>query len=56
MKIIREKAKCHDSKHYVIEKDFQKEKRKVEELHRDLEKHERMPMAEAHPIPALRHK
>lgn len=51
-------GKHYNSKkeHYVVEKDFQKEKKKVAELHKELLEHERMPMSEAHPIPALRHK
>jgi len=56
MKITREKAKCNDPKHYVIEKDFQKEMKKVHELNKELKEHERMPLSEAHPIPSLRHK
>jgi hypothetical protein len=56
MKVTREKSKQAEPTHYVVEKDFQKEKKKVAELHRELKEHERMSMAEAHPIPALRHK
>jgi len=56
MKVTREKSKCNDPKHYVIEKDFQKEIKRVTEMHKELQEHERKSMAEAHPIPALRHK
>lgn len=56
MKVTREKGGSQEPKHYVVEKDFQKEKRKVMELHKELKEHERMSSAEAHPIPALRHK
>lgn len=56
MELKREKSKHQEPTHYVVEKDFQKEKKKVAALHKELEEHERMSMAEAHPIPALRHK
>ncbi|HQT82476.1 MAG TPA: hypothetical protein PLQ34_09955 [Ferrovaceae bacterium] len=54
--IKKEKVKHIEPKNYVVEKDFQKEKKKVMELHKELEAHERMSMGEAHPIPSLRHK
>lgn len=50
------KSKQQESKHYVVEKDFQKELKRVNELNKELKEHERMSMAEAHPIPSLRHK
>jgi hypothetical protein len=55
-KVTEEKRKTDNDKNYVVKKDFQKEKEKVMELHKELKEHERMSMAEAHPIPALRHK
>ena len=54
MELKREKGGCSDPKHYVVEKDFQKEKKKVAAMHKELLEHERMPAAEAHGIPALR--
>ena len=50
------KSKAQEPKHYVVEKDFQKELKRVNELNKELKEHERMSMAEAHPIPSLRHK
>ena len=57
-KIEKGESKKHEAaeKHYVVEKDFQKEMKRVTELHKELKEHERKSMAEAHPIPALRHK
>ena len=54
-KVKEEKSK-QEPKHYVVEKDFQKEMKKVHELSKELHEHERLPLAHAHPIPALRHK
>ena len=55
-KIEKTESKKHEAaeKHYVVEKDFQKELKRVNALHKELKEHERMSMAEAHPIPALR--
>ena len=55
-KIEKAESKKHEAaeKHYVVEKDFQKELKRVNALHKELKEHERMSMAEAHPIPALR--
>lgn len=55
-KIEKVESKKHEAaeKHYVVEKDFQKELKRVNALHKELKEHERMSMAEAHPIPALR--
>lgn len=36
--------------HYVMEREFQKEARKVAELEKELKKHERTDMAHAHPM------
>ena len=57
-KITKGESKKHEAaeKHYVVEKDFQKEVKRVNELYKELKEHERKSMAEAHPIPALRHK
>jgi hypothetical protein len=55
-KVTEEKSKTDNDKNYVVKKDFQKELERVNALHKELKEHERMSMAEAHPIPALRHK
>ena len=55
-KIKEEKRECKDDKHYVVEKDFQKELKRVNALHKELKEHERMNMSEAHPIPSLNRK
>lgn len=57
-KITKGESKKHEAaeKNYVVEKDFQKEKMRVNEIHKELKQHERKSMSEAHPIPALRHK
>lgn len=36
--------------HYVMEREFKKEARKVAELEKKLEKHEKTDMAHAHPM------
>ena len=56
MELKREKGKCLDDKHYVVKKDYEKEMERVHKMHAELKAHERMPLAEAHPIPALRNK
>ena len=56
MKVTREKCKCTDDKHYVVKKDYEKELERVHKMHKELKEHERMSLAEAHPIPSLRHK
>jgi hypothetical protein len=48
-KISRESGKCSDPKHYVVEKEFKKEARKVAALEKELKAHEKTSMEKAHP-------
>jgi hypothetical protein len=50
MVLTREKAKQTEPKHYVIERDFQKEARKVAALEKELKAHEKTDAAHAHPM------
>lgn len=56
MELKREKSKCMDDKHYVVKKDYEKELERVNKMYAELKAHERMSLAEAHPIPSLRRK
>jgi len=49
-KITKESAKCDDPKHYVVEREYKKEARKVAELEKELKAHEKTDMAHAHPM------
>ena len=49
-KITRESAKCSEPKHYVVEREFKKEARKVAELEKELKTHEKTDAAHAHPM------
>ena len=57
-KITKGESKKHEAakKHYVVQKDYEKEVKRVNELNKELKEHERQPLGIAHPIPALRHK
>ena len=48
-KITRESAKCSEPKHYVMEREYKKEARKVAELEKELKAHEKTDMEHAHP-------
>lgn len=48
-KITKESGKCSDPKHYVVEREFKKEARKVAELEKELKSHEKTSMEKAHP-------
>ena len=54
--IKREVAKQVHNKHYVVQKDYEKEIKRVHEMNKELKEHEREPLGIAHPIPSLRHK
>lgn len=54
--VKREVAKQLDKKNYVVEKDYEKEVKRVHEMNKELKEHERQPLGIAHPIPSLRHK
>ena len=43
-------AKPTPSGHYVMEREFKKEARKVAELEKELKEHEKTDMAHAHPM------
>lgn len=49
-KITPAKQTATSGGHYVMEREFKKEARKVAELEKKLEKHERTDMAHAHPM------
>ena len=48
-KLTRESGKCSEPKHYVVEKEFKKEARKVAALEKELKAHEKTSMEKAHP-------
>ena len=48
-KLTREKAKHDTPKHYVIEREWKAEKRKVMGLEKELKAHEKTDMEHAHP-------
>ena len=48
-KLTRESGKCSEPKHYVVEKEFKKEARKVAALEKELKAHEKTSMEQAHP-------
>ena len=48
-KITKESGKCSEPKHYVVEREFKKEARKVAELEKELKSHEKTSMEKAHP-------
>lgn len=56
MEIKREVRKAMDDKHYVVQKDYEKEVKRVHELNKQLQEHERQPLGIAHPIPSLNRK
>ena len=45
----REKAKHDTPKHYVVEREWKAEKRKVANLEKELKAHEKTSMEQAHP-------
>ena len=49
-KITQAKQKPTPSGHYVMEREFKKEARKVAELEKELDKHEKTDAAHAHPM------
>ena len=49
-KITKESAKCSDPKHYVVEREYKAEARKVAALEKELKEHEKTDMAHAHPM------
>ena len=64
-KITRGKSKKDDDSHYVVKKEWQKEREHVMKIEKELQKHEKTDMTHAHPrhsppsqpsagIPALR--
>ena len=48
--LTREKAKHDTPKHYVVEREWKKESRKVAELEKELKEHEKTDAAHAHPM------
>ena len=48
-KITRESAKCSEPKHYVMEREYKAEARKVAALEKELKAHEKTDMEHAHP-------
>lgn len=48
-KLTREKATHDTPKHYVVEREWKAEKRKVEALEKELKSHEKTSMEKAHP-------
>lgn len=49
-KITPAKQKPTSGGHYVMEREYKKEARKVAELEKELKEHERTDMAHAHPM------
>ena len=49
-KITKGEVKHHEPKHYVVEREFKKEARKVAALEKELKAHEKTDMAHAHPM------
>lgn len=49
-KITPAKQKPTSGGHYVMEREFQKEARKVKELEKELKEHEKTDAAHAHPM------
>lgn len=56
MEIKREVRKQMDDKHYIVQKDYEKEMKRVHEMNKELKEHERQPFTIAHPIPSLNRK
>ena len=49
-KITQAKQKPTPSGHYVMEREYKKEARKIAELEKELKEHEKTDMAHAHPM------
>lgn len=49
-KITQSKQKPTNGNHYVMEREYKKESRKIAELEKELKEHERTDMAHAHPM------
>jgi hypothetical protein len=49
-KVTQVKQKATPTGHYVMEREFKKEARKVAELEKQLKEHEKTDMAHAHPM------
>ena len=49
-KVTRESGKCSEPKHYVVEREWKKEARKVAALEKELKEHEKTDAAHAHPM------
>ena len=49
-KITQAKSKPTSGGHYVMEREYKKESRKVEALEKELKAHEKTDMAHAHPM------
>lgn len=49
-KISQAKQKATPGGHYVMEREFKAEARKVKELEKELKEHEKTDMAHAHPM------
>jgi hypothetical protein len=43
-----------EAKHYVVEREWKKEKAKVMELEKELKAHEKTDLLKAHPLPNMR--
>ena len=48
-KLTREKAVHDTPKHYVVQREFKAEQRKVDSIAKELKAHEKTSMAKAHP-------
>jgi hypothetical protein len=48
-KITREQCKKDDDSHYVVKKEWQKEREHVMRIENELKKHEKTDMSHAHP-------
>ena len=49
-KITQAKSNPTNGGHYVMEREYKKESRKIAELEKELKEHERTDMAHAHPM------
>jgi hypothetical protein len=49
-KVTQAKQKATPTGHYVMEREYKKEARKVAELEKELKEHEKTDMAHAHPM------
>jgi hypothetical protein len=49
-KVTQAKQKATPTGHYVMEREFKKEQRKIAELEKGLKEHEKTDMAHAHPM------